>query len=1159
MTVRSISDALIKVRLVFGGTAFKRRGWNVGRFHIDADRTGLFETPLPPRRSKDDDGEPEPPQPPVELWSGLPVLLRCVCPAGRPAGEEAAPSDIRYLLERRYPDGEVIEAEWWSHNEIRKGHHLSRQMAPLAGRREIDDDARIIFAQRTAFGIQVEYPARHSGLSARLESGAYVLHDARQMLSAGRTEPGSIVGQDMLLQPRRAETWAKRRTLPMPPPTEAAAEAAIRALATFDPKGRAFCAAVLGARALFYSLRPMSVTCLLTGLRGTGKTAIGQILHWAEGPCAAADEPDMSFRTTALGFELMTDRKRDCAFLVDDGERVRPEASAPLKPEIVGMISSRTREAFDGAPAKIRGSRALALAETRRIHQLLAFSAETALGLEPSVLARSVWWSFERGEIAQEPMLSATFEETPTWAATSDVFSGCGHAAIGLVLDRWAAHGRPAAVDWIRQIDREAGDLALAADLAGENEDRARVRRGLAMIIAGAMLCDAAAGTENLFRDAAMAFGAPLAAAQLERLASGTTATVGFDRAWFSDAFSDLVASGDQLWFDATTGRPLGEGGGREESRLVGLGYQHRGGEWQPVARMRGGWITETAYWAEPGALHTWLDRRAVKSGGTFPFNRKTLPGYLVKIGLAQAAPDGRNTHKPWIPGSGGAERVIVIGHESLKTPNPSPQDSPLPPMGRETGREITETIQDITTILPTSPQIPTQVARTPWPDRTAVIDADCMWTIGPDGEATGEKIAETANLGELAARAIERQITQLWVHPSLTEPLGLPQANPTQAREGLLHPFGEASGLPDGWNLGAPGRIRAWNRASMGPQALQIVLSAYDGETWPFGRAVNGRGQLAALEAFRASTGGFRPRIAPPVTFETILRSLHKGGTDLSASIATFPAPLLAETVDPVWLAQAGAGAFVVAADKSAAYLAAMASLAVGFGEPSYRAGGSFDGRLAGSWRATVTMPDGWPDPFPPLGKAKGEWFASPSLALAAQAGARIEVHEAWLFPATHRPFEPVYKRLKAARATLQAQGGEAAGLALEAVKSLYARGTGNLASRVKRQSETANDLHRPDWRQAIMAMCRANIIRNLQSAGLRPFGLQTDAIYFMADSPDLAATRLKRGTEPGSWRPMGSMPAAALPDAYRQPTPARSAAPRLIALGKLLASRGD
>jgi hypothetical protein len=232
------------------------------------------------------------------------------------------------------------------------------------------------------------------------------------------------------------------------------------------------------------------------------------------------------------------------------------------------------------------------------------------------------------------------------------------------------------------------------------------------------------------------------------------------------------------------------------------------------------------------------------------------------------------------------------------------------------------------------------------------------------------------------------------------------------------------------------------------------------------------------------------------------------------------------------------------------------MSSLSVGFGEPYYVADTAFDARKAGYWRGRVIMPASWP---PPIGNPKRDLFVTPTLAFAAQHGAKIEPEAAWLFPETHRPFEPFYNRLKTGRSKLLAEEGEAS-LAVKAIKSLSARIAGNLAGRAKRAREAPVDLFRPDWRHFIMATARANILRNIVKAGLHPFGVRTDAIYLIADSPDpaIAAPGLKFGREPGSWRPIGAMPIDRLPAIYRGKA-RRSPALLLDELTALLKEGGD
>ena len=1257
-------ERLCRVLLASGLIAWRRLIPIVDGHYVSADRTGLFREPA--RGGDDDEGQ----KPKLEIRHGFAILLKCVSPRGKPLKEDAAPAEVLYLIQWRWPDGETSEAQLWSAAAIRKGDYIDQLCgAPVARRKDIDLCAEVIFAQRRAFSVPVERPVRHSGFSAADEAPAYVLHDGRALLPGGKTDLGSIAGEPPLLQRKRRDRWESRfQTLPVEPLSEEQLATAIDALLKFDRKGRALCAAMLGVRALFYSLRSMDVAVLLTGLRGTAKTSIAQIMHWAEGPCAAADEPDMSFRTTFLGSELMSDRARDCAFLIDDGERVRAnDPGAPLKPDILKLISDRTREAFDGAPSRIRGGRALALAEQRRTQQLLAFSAETALGLEASVLARTIWWSFEKGEIELEPMLSADWQETPTWIMSQETITACGHMALRRVLDIWGFRDRAAAVNFIREIDLEASQLAATVELGGEAEDRPRIQRGLAMIIAGGILCDMATG-EATMRDLALEYGAALAREQLDRLASGATATVGFDFEWFRAAFEDLIAGGEYLWLDGESGKLFQSFDTRDASHLMGIGYQWRGGldGFIPAARIRGGWRhdAEQEYWAEPAQLFTYFERRVTRLGGSFPFSRQKLPRHLVKLGFAKPALDGRNTHKHRLASDDSSypnerPRVLVIpfeninaetddlergqrgqrGHGNLTNCDNSEKAGPASLAGvaplensgaglaSTAGPENVELDQSFGEAGPAgpagpaakepsyalqkrappiepagpAPQASQQPANGPppsgeasiapkpapatgaaprpaasprerWPERAAAIDAESLCLLKPDGSIERGALPdalrpEGASIGELAAFAIERRITQLWLHPSLTALTGAPaRMTASEARDGVECALAGDGGLPAGWRSGSPGKLKAWNRITNASQEIHLIASAFDLE-WPFGAAKDAAALLASIASFRGATGGFWPLVAPAVTAEKMLRALHRDGLDLSASIAPsdFPEPMRAEVTSQCWLRlltenERRPGSFVLGLDKSATYLAAMSSAAVGFGEPGYVAAPAFDARAAGYWRARVVMPASWPKDFPPIGNPKRDLFVTPTLAFAAQQGASIEIDEAWLFPETHRPFEPVYRRLRDARSKLMAEEGEAAGLALAAVKSLYTKGVGNLAGRNKRSIEAPVDLYRPDWRHFIMATAQANILRNIAKAGLRPFGVRTDAIYLIADSPDpaLAAPGLKFGREPGSWRPIGAIPIDRLPAVYRDGPP-RSPPLLLDKLTALLKQSGD
>jgi hypothetical protein len=441
------------------------------------------------------------------------------------------------------------------------------------------------------------------------------------------------------------------------------------------------------------------------------------------------------------------------------------------------------------------------------------------------------------------------------------------------------------------------------------------------------------------------------------------------------------------------------------------------------------------------------------------------------------------------------------------------------------------------------------------WLERIAALDQEALYILRPDGSIDRQPLAkelyaENACSGRLAAFAVDERITQLWLHPGYTAHTDLPaKISVTAARKGIECDFASDNGVPSGWRLMAPGKLKSWNRLANGRQEAYIVAPRLDSEV-RLGTAEDAATMLEAIAAFHAATR-FWYRLDPAVTFDAMLRTLHRNGLDLTADMTPgeFPEPMRTEIVaEQCWCRgltkqETQSGRFVHTFDKHGTYLATMSSLAVGFGTPDYAAMPTFEPRKTGYWRARITMPDTWPGNLPHPGDTRPRqnvaamnWYVTPTLALAQQFGGKIEVSEAWLFNETHQPFAPVYRRLRDAREQLAGLGGPAAKLALAAVKSLYTKGLGNLASHSKREATEAIDLYRPDWRHAIVAMARANILRNTVKAGVEPFAIRTDAIHLISDSADplVAGKGLRQGRELGQWKHIGTIPLDLLPVAF-------------------------
>lgn len=479
-----------------------------------------------------------------------------------------------------------------------------------------------------------------------------------------------------------------------------------------------------------------------------------------------------------------------------------------------------------------------------------------------------------------------------------------------------------------------------------------------------------------------------------------------------------------------------------------------------------------------------------------------------------------------------------------------------LPGAGAASGGPTAATVAPLPAAPAEAPRAPAAApGEKRWPQRLAALDAESLCLLAPNGSIERRPVPpelrpETACAGRLAAFMVPEQITQLWLHPNYTAETDLPQSvGATAARNGIECDFAADTGMPDGWRVPDSGKLKPWTRLVNGKQEVSVIASSLDTET-RFKTAPDAQTTLAALALFRAETG-FWYRVDPAVTCEGMLRSLHRNGLDLTASMtpAEFPPPMRTEIVTeqcwarPLTARDKASGKFVHAFDKHGMYLATMSSLAVGFGKPEYAAEPHFDAKKAGYWLARIVLSDpDCPLDLPHPGEtrprqniASFNWYVTPTLALASQLGATIEVREAWLFNETHQPFTPLYRRLRDARKQLTESNDPAAGLALGLLKSLYTKGIGNLASHKKRDAEEAIDLYRPDWRHAIVATARANIYRNLLNARLEPFAIRTDAIYVITENADPAsATHLRLGQELGQWEPIGSMPLADLPTEF-------------------------
>ncbi|MFD5407073.1 telomere-associated protein Tap [Streptomyces griseorubiginosus] len=230
----------------------------------------------------------------------------------------------------------------------------------------------------------------------------------------------------------------------------------------------------------------------------------------------------------------------------------------------------------------------------------------------------------------------------------------------------------------------------------------------------------------------------------------------------------------------------------------------------------------------------------------------------------------------------------------------------------------------------------------------------------------------------------------------------------------------------------------------------------------------------------------------------------------------------------------------FAVGIDINMAFAAAANRLTVGLGAPVHATTPVFAKAVPGSWLVDLSHIDvdpRLPNPFTPHGQRPDgpAWYATPTVAYAAELGHTIRPLEAWLRPESGPYLDAWYTRLRDAYlATMERlgvtqgmsepdflaamaqhqQADPAQAIVLSAIKATVKGGIGKLRERPQgagyRPGERWPALERPTWRPdiraAVIAAARINMHRKmlkLASAGLFPIAVLSDCAVYLSDGP--------------------------------------------------------
>ena len=231
----------------------------------------------------------------------------------------------------------------------------------------------------------------------------------------------------------------------------------------------------------------------------------------------------------------------------------------------------------------------------------------------------------------------------------------------------------------------------------------------------------------------------------------------------------------------------------------------------------------------------------------------------------------------------------------------------------------------------------------------------------------------------------------------------------------------------------------------------------------------------------------------------------------------------------------------WVHAYDRSGSYLAGMAGLDVGLGDPTHHPDGlAFSAQLPGYWR--IDVPDDGdlrvPGPLNWNTKNAGttRWVTTPTLQFAKEQEYEPEILEAYTWSERARVLDPWYERMRDARTALDswdaALGRETdpdMKAARDQLKMVYALSVGMMGSFTHREGMEG---FRPDWRHHIVAKARNNVLRRVMRIGAEtgrwPVAIQTDTVLYTSSEadPDKAWPGEKKwyGRALGQYKPEGT-----------------------------------
>src|ERR1043165_2750890 len=394
---------------------------------------------------------------------------------------------------------------------------------------------------------------------------------------------------------------------------------------------------------------------------------------------------------------------------------------------------------------------------------------------------------------------------------------------------------------------------------------------------------------------------------------------------------------------------------------------------------------------------------------------------------------------------------------------------------------------------------------------RAAVLADDGLYFRGRDVQPIDTK--QIQNIVDLLTLAERFNCVQVWILPGSDLFKRLARHHKKLFKvadaQGWNYVPRELKNMVSGWRDNSRHQILFPGTFEVADGARRLLVNQ-----WALEKITDARDLLAAIHWLIKTTGVYPSiptRTARKIVEESIKKSrkpLKPCESDLSV-FSYYKAPdidyLRAPSADEV------SRLHVHGFDKNYMFLSAC-PIHLGDGNFETLTGGGFDKTLPGIWKATISGGRADVLALCQLRGCEDEeeagkfWFYTPTLALAEEYGATVEVEAAHVWRETRIVLNGFYKIVRAGvlqRETLK--GPEQ--IAAKSLKDAYTHFIGWLA---RNSGESGQPFYRPDWRSLIVDTAYQREIRNIikvaDETGMMPFGIHRDCLLYLSDEPEAA-----------------------------------------------------